>query len=165
MQAQPQSRDSGDTSQSMANTYTQLIYHIVFSTKNRKTAIAKNRREDLYRYIWGIHDKLKCHLYRIGGVDDHVHLLASIHPTVSVSKFVESIKTGSTNWIRREGVFPNWPGWQDGYGAFTHSLADKDRLIEYIKGQEEHHRQVSYLDEFKRTLEQAGVTFDPKYVE
>lgn len=149
----------------MANTYTQLLYHVVFSTKNRLAAIKKERREDVYRYIWGIHDKLKCHLYRIGGVEDHVHLLVSIHSTVSVSKYVESIKTGSTNWIRREGVFVNWPGWQDGYGAFTHSLADKDRLIEYIKNQEEHHRCVSWMEEYKLLLDQAGVKYDLNYVE
>jgi REP element-mobilizing transposase RayT len=149
----------------MANTYTQLMYHVVFSTKNRLSAIQKDRREHLYRYIWGIHDQLKCHLYRIGGVEDHVHLLVSIHPTVSVSKFVETIKTGSTNWIRRESIFANWPGWQDGYGVFTHSLADKDRLIEYIKNQEEHHRTVSWLEEFQTLLEQAGVKYDPKFIE
>lgn len=71
----------------MANTYTQIYYHIVFSTKNRARAILPDGREDLYRYLWGIHRNLKCHVYRIGGVEDHVHILTSIHPTLALAKY------------------------------------------------------------------------------
>jgi putative transposase len=148
----------------MANTYTQIYYHIVFSTKNREPSLVKEQREKIYAYIWGIHKKLGCHLYRIGGVEDHVHLLTGLHPTLSLSKYVESIKTGSTNWIRREKVIAAWPGWQDGYGAFTAAHDDKDDIIEYIKDQEEHHKSTSFLDEYKTLLERAVVVFDPKYL-
>ena len=148
----------------MANTYTQILYHVVFSTKDRRSAIGHERREDLYRYIWGIHKKLKCHLYRVGGVNDHVHILTSLHPTLALATYVEKVKTGATNWIRRENVFTHWPGWQDGYGAFTASWADKDEIIEYIKSQPEHHQHVSFVDEYRRLLEQAGVDFDEKYL-
>ena len=149
----------------MANTYTQIYYHIVFSTKNRVRCIGKDHRDPLYGYIWGIHKNLKCHLYRIGGVEDHVHILTSIHPTLSLSKYIEEVKTGSTNWIRRERVIPDWPGWQDGYGAFTAANHDKDAIIEYIKGQEEHHRTVSFREEYEAMLKRAGVEYDPKYLE
>ena len=148
----------------MPNTYTQILYHIIFSTKDRRRAIRKEHRDDIYRYIWGIHKNLNCHLYRIGGTDDHVHILTSLHPTLALSKYVEKVKTGSTNWIRRENLFSNWPGWQDGYGAFTAAWADKDAIIEYIKGQEEHHRRVTLLDEYRQLLERAGVEFDEKYL-
>ena len=148
----------------MANTYTQLLYHVVFSTKDRKPAIKTGRRRDLFAYLWGIHENLKCHVYRIGGVDDHIHVLTSIPKTLTLSKYVEQIKTGTTNWVRRESVYPNWPGWQDGYGGFTESWKEKDRLIEYIKNQEEHHRTVTFEEEYLRLLEEAGVDFDERYL-
>ena len=141
----------------MANTYTRLLYHVVFSTKRRVPSIAKARRADLYAYLWGIHKNLKCHLYRIGGVDDHVHLFTSIHPKLAVADYVEKVKTGSTGWIKREGVFADWPGWQDGYGAFTAALENKASLVAYIIGQEEHHRTVTFTEELKGLLERAGV--------
>lgn len=148
----------------MANTYTQILYHIVFSTKNRDRCIAKDRRDDLYRYIWGIVKNLDCHLYRIGGVEDLVHVLSSLHPTQALSKYIENIKTSSTSWIRREAVLENWPGWQDGYAAFTASFDEKDELIDYIKAQEEHHQAVSFDEEYRALLERAGIAFDPKYL-
>ena len=148
----------------MANTYTQILYHIVFSTKERRPSIREDRQEDLYRYVWGIHKNLKCHLYRIGGVADHVHILTSLHPTLPLATYIERVKTGATNWIRREQVFPRWPGWQDGYGAFTASWRDKDSIIEYIKSQPKHHRTVSFADEFRELLTCAGVEFDERYL-
>ena len=148
----------------MPNTYTQIVYHIVFSTKNRQPAIKKDRRDDFYAYVWGIHKKLKCHLCRIGGIEDHVHILTALHPTLSLAEYVEKIKTGSTNWIRRERVYPGWPGWQDGHGAFTVSWKDRDAVIDYIKNQAAHHEKVEWLDEYRALLEQNGVAYDERYL-
>ncbi len=148
----------------MANTYTQILYHIVFSTKDRLSVIKEGRREDLYRYLWGVHKNLKCHLYRIGGVDDHIHLLTSLHPTIALSKYVETIKTSSTNWIRREKIYLDWPGWQVGYGAFTASWNDRDGIIDYIRDQKEHHKKITFLDEYRKLLEKAGVEYDERYL-
>jgi REP element-mobilizing transposase RayT len=148
----------------MANTYTQILYHLVFSTKGRSQCILKDRRADLYAYIWGIVKEQKCHLYRIGGVEDHVHILTHLHPRVSLSTYLEKLKSSSTNWIRRERVFQQWPGWQDGYGGFTLSIKEKDTVIEYIKGQEEHHRTETFIDEYKRLLTEAGIAFDERYL-
>ncbi len=149
----------------MANTYTQILYHIVFSTKNRERAITSDRREDLFRYLWGIQKNLKCHLYRIGGVEDHVHILTSLHPSLALSKYIEEVKTGSTHWIRKEGIFKDWPGWQDGYAALTLANKDKVGVIEYIKNQEEHHRRTTFMEEYRRILDEAGVKYEPKYLE
>lgn len=148
----------------MANTYTQTYYHIVFSTKSRTPCIIKDRRDDPYRYIWGINKELKCHLYRIGGVDDHVHILMHLHPRIALATYVENVKTGSTNWVRRERVFTQWPGWQDGYGAFTISVREREIVSNYIKNQEAHHQQVSFLEEYKQLLKDAGIQFDSKYL-
>ncbi|HLX63015.1 MAG TPA: IS200/IS605 family transposase [Planctomycetota bacterium] len=148
----------------MANTYTQILYHIVFSTKGRARCIAKDRRDELYRYMWGINKNLKCHLYRIGGVDDHVHVLTHLHPTLSLSSYVEQLKTGSTNWVRNERIYTRWPGWQDGYGAFTLSIKEKDDVLNYIAGQEEHHRSVTFIEEYKQLLKDAGVDYDERFL-
>ncbi|HLX61297.1 MAG TPA: IS200/IS605 family transposase [Planctomycetota bacterium] len=148
----------------MANTYTQILYHIVFSTKERTPCVTAPRRNDLYAYMWGIVKELDCHLYRIGGVDDHVHVLTHLHPKTALSTYVEKLKTGSTNWVRRECIVAHWPGWQDGYGAFTLSFKEKDGVIEYIKNQEEHHKSVSFIEEYKQLLTDAGVEFDERYL-
>ncbi len=148
----------------MANTFTQIIYHVVFSTKNRQPALHEARREDLYRYIWGIHKNLNCHLHRIGGVENHIHILAAVHPSISLADYVKEIKTGSTKWIKAEGIFPHFDGWQDGYGAFTVSFEEKEVVIEYIKSQPEHHRTVSFQDEYQQLLRDAGIAFDEKYL-
>jgi REP element-mobilizing transposase RayT len=148
----------------MANTYTQILYHIVFSTKDRSRCILPDRRADLYAYMWGIVKELNCHLYRLGGIEDHVHILTHLHPRVALSSYVEKLKSGSTNWIRRENVFQQWPGWQNGYGGFTLSIKEKDAVIDYIKGQEEHHRTESFVDEYKRLLTEAGIAFDERYL-
>ncbi len=149
----------------MANTYTQILYHVVFTTKDRQWVIQpQENRDHLYAYIWGIHKQLKCRLYRIGGIPDHIHVLSSLHPALPLAKLVETIKTGSTSWMRREGPIPSWPGWQDGYGAFSVSWADKVRLIEYIKGQEQHHKGVSFLEEYKSLLQEASVGYDERYL-
>ena len=149
----------------MANTYTQILYHIVFSTKNRVRAISPERREDLYRCLWGIHRNLKCHLYRIDGVADHVHILTSIHPSLALAKYIEEVKTGSTHWIRKEHIFSDWPGWQDGYADLTLANKDKDGVIEYIKHQEEHHHRTTFMEEYRSLLVEAGIDYDPKYLE
>lgn len=146
------------------STYTQIYYHVVFSTKNRERCLTAERREDLLRYTWGIIKNEKSHLYRINGVDDHLHILTSLHPTVCLADFVKDIKTGTSKWIKENKVFPGFTHWQDGYGAFTHSTKEKDALIEYIKGQEDHHRGVSFREEFRRLLMEAGIEFDEKYL-
>jgi putative transposase len=146
------------------STYTQILYHIVFATKGRRRVLDKPRREDLFRYIWGVVKNHDCHLYRIGGVDDHIHILSSLHATVALADFIKDIKVASSGWIKDERVFPEFEAWQEGYAALTCSLADKDRLIDYIKDQEEHHRTVSFLDEYREMLRVAGIEVDERYL-
>ena len=139
------------------STYAQIIYHVVFSTKNRERVLGKPRRDDLYRFIWGVLQKHQCHLHRIGGVEDHVHILISLHPAVALSDLIHEIKTASSSWIKGQQAFPSFSHWQDGCGAFTHALPDKERLIEYIRTQEQHHVHVSFGEEFASLLEEAGL--------
>ncbi|MFH0822534.1 MAG: IS200/IS605 family transposase [Pseudomonadota bacterium] len=139
------------------STYTQIYYHIVFSTKNREPVLMSGARETLFRYIWSVVSRNNGRLYRINGTTDHLHVLTNLHPTVSLSVFVKEIKATSSYWIHKTNLFPEFSNWQPGYGAFTHSIRDLDRLVEYIKRQEEHHRVLSFAEEFDALLVESGL--------
>ncbi len=145
-------------------TYTQLIYHLVFSTKHRERTIIPEEKKRMFAFIHQLLANKKCHLYRINGVEDHIHILTHIHPSIAVASLVKDIKLSSNDFIKREGIFPKFQGWQDGYGAFSESIKAKDRLINYIKNQEEHHRTRSFLDEYKALLEEYEIDFEEKYL-
>jgi len=146
------------------STFTQIYYHIVFSTKDRAPVLSADKREKLFRYTWGILKNKDCHLYRINGVEDHVHILTSLHPTMCLADLVKDIKISTSKWIKEEDVFPAFTHWQNGYGAFTISHGDKDAVIEYIKGQEDHHKHVPFKDELRKLLLKHGVEFDEEYL-
>jgi REP element-mobilizing transposase RayT len=146
------------------STYAQVLYHIVFATKHREPVLDKGRRDDLYRFIWGCLKERHCHLYRVGGVEDHVHILASLHPTVALSDLIKEIKTSASLWIKEKRVFPNFSHWQDGYGAFTHSIEERHGLIEYIRHQEAHHHKTTFLEEYQKLVEKAGLEWNANYL-
>ena len=145
-------------------TYRQIFYQIVFGTKYRKPTIAKEYDEELYKYISGIIKKKSCKLYRINGIEDHIHIISDLHPSVCLSDYVKDIKVASSLWMKESGKFPEFEGWQDGYGAFTYSIREKDMIINYIKNQKEHHRSEIFYDEFKRLLIENNIEFDEKYL-
>ncbi len=142
------------------STYTQPCYHIAFSTKGRQPVLSKENRKDLFQYIWGILENKNCYLYRIGGVEDHLHILTSLHPTVCLADLIKAIKVGTSVWIKESRMFQGFTHWQDGYGALTHSSREKGGLIEYIKCQEERHQRLSFTDELRKLLREAGIEFD-----
>lgn len=146
------------------STYTQIIYQIIFSTSNRIACLHQENRAELFKYISGIIKNKKSHLYRINGVKDHLHIVTHLHPTVALSDLVKDIKVASSIKIKETGWFKNFTSWQDGYGAFTYSIKEKDKLIEYVKNQEEHHKEISFRDEFIQLLNEHKVEFDEKYL-
>ena len=146
------------------STFTQIYYHIVFSTKNREPVLLAAHREPLFRYVWGIIKNHDCHVYRINGVEDHLHIFTSLHPTVPLSEFIKAIKVSSSQWMKSEGLCPDFTHWQDGYGGFTHSNAEKDALIAYVRGQEQHHKKTTFEDELRTLLADAGVEYDERYL-
>ncbi len=146
------------------STYTQILYQIVFATKNHEKAMIESGQEKLYKYIWGILKNKKCHLYRIGGVEDHLHIITHIHPTVAIAYLVKDIKLAASSFIKSQNIFPNFNGWQDGYGGFTYAISAKDNLIEYVKKQKDHHKKVSFRDEYISLLKEHGIEFDEKYL-
>jgi REP element-mobilizing transposase RayT len=146
------------------STYSQSIIQIVFSTKLRESTLIKSERDELFKYIWGVISHKKCHLYRIGGIENHIHIATSLSSTITVADLVKDIKLASSDYIKRNNLFPDFGGWQNGYSWFTYSYKDKDRLIEYIKNQEKHHHEKSYKDELIDLLNEHGVEFDEKYL-
>lgn len=146
------------------STYTQILYHFVFSTKHREPSIIPDQKRRLYMYIHQFLTNKKCHLYRINGMEDHIHILTHVHPMLAVSSLIKDIKISSNKFIIDTGIFPKFEGWQDGYGGFTESIKAKEGLINYIKNQEEHHKKVSFIDEYRSLLEEHEIVFDPKYL-
>ncbi|WP_304064389.1 IS200/IS605 family transposase [Pedobacter glucosidilyticus] len=146
------------------STYTQIIYQIVFSTKYRGRTLTRDNRKELFKYIWGILENKKCHLYRINGVEDHIHIVTHLHPSVSLASLVKDIKVASSLYIKEQKLFENFIGWQVGYGAFTYSIKEKNRVINYVKNQEEHHKQKTYKEEYIALLNKHGIEFEEKYL-
>jgi putative transposase len=145
-------------------TYTQILYQIVFSTKYRELTLEAKSRPLLFNYMAGILKKKRCHPYRINGIEDHLHILTHLHPSISLSNLVKDIKLASTDMIKKNKIFPIFGGWQDGYGAFTYSIKQKNVLIDYIKNQEQHHKVQPFIEEFKELLNEHEIEFDEKYL-
>jgi putative transposase len=146
------------------SSYRQIFYQIVFATKNREAVIGEQHCEELYKYIWGVINNKKCKLYRINGVEDHIHIFSDLHPSVTLADYIKDIKVASSIWMKESGLFPDFKGWQEGYGAFTYSVREKDKIIEYVKNQKEHHKTEDFFDEYKMLLQEHGIEFDEKYL-
>jgi REP element-mobilizing transposase RayT len=147
------------------STYTQIIYQIVFSTKFRDYTLkgAENRLK-LYKYIWGVIKNNKCVVYKINGIENHIHIATHIHPSVSLSFLVKDIKVASSIWIKQHQLFPEFVGWGGGYGAFTYNLKQKANLERYIENQVEHHKKRSVEEEYLKLLCQNGINYEKKYL-
>ena len=148
----------------MANTYTSLHCHVIFSTKNREPWLTEPIRKRLWPYLGGIARENQMKALEVGGVSDHVHILVSIPPTLAVAKAVQLIKGGSSHWIKE--TFPNTAtfSWQDGYGAFSVSESQLEAVAEYIRHQEEHHRTKSFTEEYRAFLARHQIEYDERFL-
>jgi REP element-mobilizing transposase RayT len=146
------------------NSYRQILYHLVFCTYNRKNTIPTEHQEALYQYIWGIIKQRKGVLYRINGMENHIHILSDLHPTIALSDFVKEIKTASNRWMKESGFYPKFDSWAEGFCAITYSLRDKDMILTYIKNQKEHHKMITFEDEYRALLKEHGVEWDERYI-
>jgi len=144
--------------------YRQIYYQIVFGTKYRRPTIAETHCTALYRYIYGVISNKNCKSYQINGVADHIHIFTDLHPSVALADLVKDIKVASSLWLKGNGNYPDFEGWQDGYGAFTYSEREKNKIINYVRKQKEHHQAENFLDEFKRLLIESGIEFDERYL-
>ena len=124
----------------------------------------KEPRRELFNYMMGILKNKNCHVYRIDGVEDHLHIAISLHPSQSLAGLIKDMKLACTSMIKSTNLFKGFEGWQDGYAAFTHNYSSLDNLVNYIKNQEEHHKKVSFIDEYIQLIKDHGIDFDPKYL-
>ena len=148
----------------MANTFTSLHYHVVFSTKQREPWIRPETQSRLWQYLGGIARQNEMTPLEIGGVEDHLHLLLSLPATLAVSQALQQLKGGSSGWVKA-----NLPGcrafaWQDGYGAFTVSKSQVPGVSEYIRAQREHHRVKTFGEEYRALLKRHEIAYEERYL-
>lgn len=148
----------------MANTYSNLFLHIVFSTKLRGEFIHKDIEARVWAYIGGIARKHGFTAVQVGGIENHIHILVMAKPSIAPSKIVQYLKGDSSKWIHEE--FPKLRafGWQDGYGIFTVSKSQVPEVVAYIQNQREHHDKQSFEEEYLSMLRLNGIDYDERYV-
>ena len=136
----------------------------MFHTKSKGTPILANDLDHVHKYIGGIIKGIGGTSIEIGGMPDHVHLLISLPKTMALSDFVKTIKANSSRWIKELNPYYGGFSWQDGYGAFSVSASVIPKVINYIRHQEEHHKQISFIDEYKSFLNAYGIDYDEQYL-
>lgn len=146
----------------MPQSLSNILVHLVFSTKNRRPFIAPQVEDELWRYLATICTAHGCQAHRVGGVDDHVHILCGLARTIPVSKLLEEVKASSSKWMKTKGVGEF--GWQNGYGAFSIGQSQFDGVAAYISGQREHHRCWTFQEEYREFLNKYRVQYDERYV-
>lgn len=147
----------------MGQTYTNLLYHCVFSTKDRQPLITPDLGPNLHAYVGGIIRSLDGTAILINGVADHVHMLIALPATVAIAEAMRVVKANSSKWVHEDRRVPAF-AWQHGYGAFTVSKSNVEAVSKYIAEQEEHHRKVTFQDEFVAFLKRHGVEYDERWI-
>ena len=150
----------------MGHTFTNHLYHIVFSTKERRGLITSQVKDRLHKYMCGIARKKSGKVITIDGTKDHVHMLATIGPTIAVADFIGAVKSNSSKWISDTIQGFQLFQWQAGYASFTVSESSWRKVAAYIERQEQHHRRIPYEQELRKLLEKHRIDFDPaKYLD
>jgi REP element-mobilizing transposase RayT len=148
----------------MSHTFTKLLTHIIFSTKQRRSLMDDELQMRLFPHLGGIIREMGGTPLTINGPSDHVHLLVQTKASVAIAKLVETVKSNSTGWVHREWR-ERWAfAWQEGYGAFSVGPVQVPEVIKYIAGQKEHHRKISFQEEFVSFLQKYGIEYDERYI-
>jgi REP element-mobilizing transposase RayT len=148
----------------MANTYTQINIHAVFSVKGRMNLLADDFREDLFRYIHGILDNIGQYPLAVNGFRDHVHVLFEMQPAKALSDVIKVVKANSSKWINDNHYVVGNFSWQEGFGGFSYSRSQRDDVINYIAQQPKHHATKTFREEYFDLLKKFGIDFKNEYV-
>ena len=148
----------------MANTYTQINMHVVFSVKGRENILSVKIRPDIFKYISGILSNIEQFPLAVNGYKDHVHLFFEMQPTKSLSDIVRVVKTNSSKWINENRFVAGKFLWQEGYGGFSYSRSQRNNVIQYIIKQEEHHKVRTFKEEYLDLLKRFEINFDEQYI-
>jgi len=148
----------------MANTYTKIHIQFIFAVKYRESIIQHTWKDELYKYITGVVQNQKHKMLAINGMPDHIHLLAGIHPTQSISDLLQDIKGNSSKWINDKKFVRGKFEWQEGYGAFSYGASQLKNVINYIENQEIHHKKINFKNEYLSFLKKFNVEYDERYI-
>jgi putative transposase len=149
----------------MAQSLAKILIHTIFSTKDRRPFLRdQSLREELHHYLGGILAKHDCQPIIVGGVEDHVHILSTLSRTREAAEVVKEVKRGSSLWLKSKSSDLSDFAWQNGYGIFSIGFSQVNTVRNYIAKQPEHHRKVSFQDEFRSFLKRYEIEFDERYV-
>ena len=148
----------------MPQSLSNILIHLIWSTKDRHPCLAPGIREKTHAFLAGAVRHCDCEAYRVGGVADHVHLAVRLSRTLSVADLVKEIKTASSKWIKAHHPALTDFSWKLGYGAFSVGMSQKDALLHYIDTQEEHHKTRTFQDEYRDLLKKYGIDYNEHYV-
>ena len=148
----------------MAQSLSHILIHVIFSTKDRTPFIKSDIKSQLHAYLASTCRNLKCECFRVGGVENHVHLALELPRTFTLSKLLETLKSSSSEWLKSQSPELNEFAWQGGYGAFSFSFSHLNALCSYIDQQEEHHKKVTFQEEYLNLLEKLNIEYDPQYI-
>jgi putative transposase len=148
----------------MAHSFVSALFHCAFSTKGRRKLFTPALQERLWPYMGGIARENGMTAIAIGGIEDHVHLLLVISSTITIAKALQLIKGSSSKWVHDTFPKHQYFAWQEGYGAFSIGISQVDRTVAYIKSQAEHHRKLTFQEEFVRILKKHGIEYDERYI-
>lgn len=148
----------------MAQSLSGVYIHLIFSTKTRQPLIFPETEKRLHNYLASLATDLKCHPYEINGMPDHVHLLLLLHRTISQSDLAEKLKSNSSRWYKTIDPQHREFAWQGGFGMFSADISTFDRLREYIINQKEHHKVLTFKEEYIKFLNCAKIKFDDKFL-
>ena len=148
----------------MANTCTQIYFHVVFAVEGRQNLIQPQHNDELQKCITGIVSGQKQKLIAINNMPDHLHMLVGIKPDITLSDLVRDVKVGSSKFVNEKHWVMGRFSWQEGFGAFSYSRSQLGAVIRYIENQQKHHAKKSFLDEYVALLEKFGVEYDTRYI-
>ncbi|MDZ4742624.1 MAG: IS200/IS605 family transposase [Verrucomicrobiota bacterium] len=148
----------------MPQSLSNILIHLIFSTKDRQPWLEKDVREKTHAFLAGAARQCDCEAYRVGGVADHIHMAVRLSRTLSVADLVKEIKTASSKWIKTQDPALTDFSWQQGYGVFSVGMSQKETLLHYIDNQEEHHRTHTFQEEYRAFLSKYGIEYDERYV-
>jgi len=148
----------------MPQSLSRILVHLIFSTKNRVAVLTPDIQKELYAYLVVVLRENNCPALKVGGFIDHMHLFFGLSRTLCIAEVVETVKTSSSKWIKTKGAQFAQFHWQGGYGSFSVSQSEAETVIRYIEHQEEHHRKMTFQEEFRKFLERYQVLYDERYV-
>jgi len=148
----------------MANTFSQIYLHFVFAVKHRYNLIPKAHKEELHKYITALVQNRKAKMISIHCMPDHTHLFVGFKPSVLISDFIKEIKVESNEFINNKGWIKGKFNWQEGYGVFSYSHSQIDRISKYILNQEGHHQKKTFKEEYLELLNKFEIPYEEKFL-